>query len=145
VGFSIGGARALFFINGQKVGYATGVSANETLRQIPVEALGDVYVKEHELVAVMVTMQADFVRMKASSLQEKGVWPRGTTLEMLAFNDVTMTAEIVDQTTGETIYKVDEVVAETQSWRIDKNSVLMVNASFRGIRMRDDIDAVNSQ
>lgn len=141
MGKSIGGARAILLAGNVEVGYATGVSATETINQVPIEALGDAYVKEHELVGVVVSMSADFVRMKLASLQAQGFWPRGETIDLLAFNGTPLTWVLYDQVADRPIYKVEGVVAETRSWRLDRGSVLTTNASFRGIRMLDEVDA----
>jgi hypothetical protein len=138
MGFAVGGARARILVDGLEVGYATGVSASETVSQFPVEALGDAFVKEHEMVGVVVSLNADFVRMRASSLRKKGIWPKGDTDAYLAFNDAAMTWELWDKSTDTILERVEGVVPETVSWRIDRGSVMTTNASFRALRMLDD-------
>jgi len=141
VGRSIGGARALALIDGKEVGYATGVSATETITQIPVEALGDAYVKEHEPVAVVVTATLDSVRLSLASLREQGVWPRGDTADLIAFQETPLTLIVFDDIEDRPIWKVEGLVPETLTWRIDRGSLMTTNATFRGRRMFDEYDA----
>ena len=138
MGKSFGGARAKILVNGIEVGYATGVSGNEAIAQVPIEALGDAYVKEHELVGITVSLSADFVRMRQESLIQQGLWPTGDTDDLLAFNDTPMTWDVYDQSTDKVVERIDGVVCESRGWRVDRGSVMMVNASFRARRMTDD-------
>lgn len=138
MGKSFGGARAKILVRGIEVGYATGVSGNEMIAQVPVDVLGDAYTKEHELVGITVSMSADFVRMRQESLVQQGLWPSGDTADLLAFNDAPMTWDVYDQSTDKIVERIEGVVCESRGWRVDRGSVMMTNASFRGIRMTDD-------
>jgi len=145
---AISGAAAKLLVNGVVVGRATGVSASETITQVPVQVLGEIDVVEYEPVSRDVTFTADVVRISldavnksSGSLQSQGAWPRGGTVEVINFPE--MTALILDITKDpeQVIYKIEGVSPETRTWRVDQGSIMTVNASFRARRMYDEVDA----
>lgn len=136
---AISGARVQLLLNGQVVGYATGVSGNETINQAPVEILGDIDAVEHVAVGRTVTLSADFVRIIDSSLQAQGVWPRGGTDDVLDFPE--MDAVIFDRLGDKPIYKAVGVVPETRGWTVARGGLMSKNATFRARRLFDEVDS----
>jgi len=130
---AISGARARLSIGSNVVGWATGVSAQETISLQPVEVLGEIDVQEHEPIGRTVTMNADYVRIDQESLQKQGYWPTGSTKAVVEMLE--MTAELIDVVTNKVIYKLEGVKPETRSWRLDRGGLMTLNASFRARRM----------
>lgn len=141
---AISGAAARIYFRGEDgqdklAGRATGVSATENIEQVAVQVLGEIDVVEHEPVSRTVSVTADFVRIKKKSLTEQGIFPRGDTVEVLNFPE--MTWVLYDITTDEVIWTIDGVVPETRTWRVDQGSIMTVNCTFRARRMYDEQDS----
>lgn len=137
-GKAISGASCILYIGGSgaPIGWATGVNAQETIEYAPIDVLGDIDVKGHEPLRRTVSMSAAFVRIKDESLQVSQAWPRGKTLDVVAWQE--MDAILYDQVSGKPIFKIEGVYPQTQSWQIQKGSVVTVNATFYAKRMYDE-------
>lgn len=134
---AISGARAKLFFNGSiPAGWATGVSASENIQNQRVDVLGDIDSQEIEPVSRTVSMQADFIRILGKSLQTMGIWPEGGTTDVITFPE--MTAEVYDPVTDQRIYRIEGVRCEARSWRVDRQGIMSVNASFQARRMYDE-------
>lgn len=134
---AISGARAKLFFNGNvPAGWATGVSASENIQLQRIDVLGDIDTQEIEPISRSVTMQCDFVRIIGKSLQTLGIWPDGNTVDVINFPE--MTAEIYDPITDQRIYKIEGIKCETRSFRVDRQGLMTVNASFQARRLVDE-------
>ena len=71
------GARAKLIVDGQEIGFATGVSASESITHQRVDVLGNIDSQELVPVSRVVSANADFVRITNTSIQELGIMPRG--------------------------------------------------------------------
>ena len=137
---AISGAAAILSIEGKQVGYATGVNAQETITQVPIQILGEIDVQEFEPVAREVSFSADMVRISNKSLQQESQWPRGGTLDIVNFAE--MTATLVDSSNADIVLcTLEGVVPETRTWRVDQQSIMTVNCTFRARRMHDEQDS----
>lgn len=133
---AISGAAARILIGGVTVGYATNVSATETIEQFPVQVLGEIDVQEFVPVARTVSAQADFIKLRLNSLTQQGIFPRGETLEVLNFPE--MVWAIYDYAADVIIATLEGVVPESRTWRVSQGSIILTNASFRARRMLDE-------
>ncbi len=138
-GKAISGAVALLYLGdgGEPIGWCTGVNAQETLEYAPIDVIGDIDVKGHEPVRRTVSMSAAFVRIKNESLASQKAWPRGGTMDVLAWDQ--MDAILYDNATGQAIFKLEGVYPQTRSWQVQKGSVVTVNATFYARKMLDEL------
>ena len=83
-------ARAKLIVNGAEIGFATGVSASENIQLQRVDVLGNIDSQEIVPVNRVVSVQADFVRITNESLNELGIMPRGNTIDVLNFPEITL-------------------------------------------------------
>jgi hypothetical protein len=130
------GARAKLFINDKLVGWATGVSGQETISLQRIDVLGNIDSQEIEAVSRMVTMTADFVRILKNSLQEQGLWPKGGTADIINFPE--MNAEIYDDIDDQAVVRIIGLKAESRNWRVDRAGVMTQNCTFQGRKMTDE-------
>ena len=132
------GPRAKIFANGNLlVGYATGVSGTETIQNVRVEALGDVFTKDIEPVGSTVQFTVDKVRLIDESLQTLGVWPRGSTAEYISFPELQF--DVYDHVGDKSIYRILGAKPETRNWRVDARGLMTVNATFQAKRLVDEL------
>jgi hypothetical protein len=133
----ISGARARLYFNGTTLaGWCTNVRVNENTQLQRVDVLGDIDSQEIEPIGRTVTMTADFVRILAESLEEMGIWPRGGTAEILNFPE--MSATIFDEVSGNAIYSVEGIRAESRNFTFDRGNLAQVNATFQARRVFDE-------
>lgn len=132
---AVTGARAKLYMDGKEVGYATGVNAQESITQVPIEVLGDIDAKEIEPIGRAVTMSASAVRIVGESLRSLGFWPKGGTGDVINFAG--LTAELHDEVNDEPIAIITGLKPENLNWRVDRAGLATYDASFRGIRMYD--------
>lgn len=131
--------RAKLIVNGAngnvEVGYASNVSATENIALQRVDVLGDIDSKEIVPVNRTVSVQAGFVRLSGTSLQDLGLMPRGGTLDVLNFPEVTI--EVYDQVNDTPIWRIEGCRAESRNWTVQAGSIVSTNASFQARRMYD--------
>jgi hypothetical protein len=132
----LSGARAKLIVNGTEVGYASNVSATENIALARVDVLGDIDSKEIVPVGRSVSVQAGFIRISGESLKDLGLIPRGGTLDVLEFPELTM--EVYDQVGDFPVWRVEGCRAESRSWQVQAGSVVSVNASFQARRIYDE-------
>lgn len=100
----LSGARAKLIVNGNEIGYASNVSASEQIALQRVDVLGDIDSKEIVPVGRAVSVQAAFVRISGQSLKDLGLIPRGGTVDVINFPEITM--EVYDQVSDQLIWRV---------------------------------------
>lgn len=132
------GARAKLIVNGQEIGFATGVSASENIQLQRVDVLGNIDSQEIVPVSRVVSIQADFVRITNKSLNELGIMPRGNTVDVLSFPEITL--EVYDQIGDAPVWRVEGARCESRSWQVQSGSIVTVNASFQARRIFDEQD-----
>lgn len=130
------GARAKLIINGNEIGFATGVSASEQIQLQRVDVLGNIDSQEIVPVSRVVSVQADFVRITNQSLNELGIMPRGETADVLNFAEITL--EVYDQISDTPVWRVEGARCESRSWQAQSGSIVTVNASFQARRIFDE-------
>lgn len=139
------GVRARFKLGGVVVGYATGVSARESITYEPVKTLNNVQVAEHAPVDYDVSLTADFVRIVGESMKSAGYMPKvGQSPEEHIRNIVTMptmTAVLEDNVTGKIVRILEEVKMADTNLNIMARGVVGENVTFVAKRSRDEADA----
>jgi hypothetical protein len=132
-------ARCRFLMNGIEVGWGTRVSGSEAITNMKVKVLGEIDVQDIVPTDRDVNMNVGFVRIVKESLQLQGLWPRGETIDILTWPY--MSAELFDRIEDGPIYKIEGVKAATRNFSVDQGGILMVDANFDAIRMKDELEA----
>jgi len=130
------GARAKLIVDGEEIGFATGVSASEQITHQRVDVLGNIDSQELVPVSRVVSVQADFVRITNTSLSDLGIMPRGNTADVINFPEITL--EVYDQISDVPVWRVEGARCESRSWRVQSGSIVTVNASFQARRLYDE-------
>lgn len=128
------GARAIFQVDGRSVGYAAGVSGEESIDYEPIDVLGLLEVKEHVPTAYRVSLTAQMFRVVGESLKGVGILPRQ---EYILTSGV-MDAVIIDKVTGATVQQFQGVRCAGHSFDFTARGVTQENVQFVAIRARDE-------
>ena len=131
------GARALFLINTVPVGFAGGVSGEETIDFEPVDVLHLLEVREFVPVAYLTSLNAQVFRVVGNSLKQLGIMPR---LEDIIESD-DLVAAIQDKVTGSTISLFEGVRCAGHSWDVTARGIVQENVNFVCIRIKDEFEA----
>lgn len=131
------GARALFLINTVPVGFAGGVSGEETIDFEPVDVLHLLEVREFVPVAYRTSLNAQVFRVVGNSLKQLGIMPR---LEDIIESD-DLVAAIQDKVTGSTISLFEGVRCAGHSWDVTARGIVQENVNFVCIRIKDEFEA----
>lgn len=132
-------ARCRFLMNGVEVGWGTRVSGSEAITNMKVKVLGELDVQDIVPTDRDVSFNVGFVRIVKESLQLQGVWPRGETVDILTWP--LMSVELYDRIEDGPIYKIEGARAATRNWNVDQGGILMVDANYDAIRMKDEQEA----
>lgn len=130
------GARALFFVNGAPVGFAGGVSGDESIEYTPIDVLNLLEVREHVPVAYRVTLNAQIFRVVGNSIKAQGIMPR---LEDIITSD-DLEAAIQDSVTANTVQLFQGVRCSGHSFDISARGVVSENVPFVAIRTIDEFE-----
>ena len=136
------GARALFSIKGNVVGYAKSVSLGEGITFHPLKVLGNIEVEEHVPVSYEVTFSASMFRMVGSSLKSLGLFPSvggnvGEHLENI-LNSGEMVATLEDKKTRTLIAVVEQVKIASHNYTVEAETVVGTDVEFVAVRTRDE-------
>lgn len=135
------GARARFKINGQKVGFAGGVSGEESIDYEPVNVLDKLEVEEYVPTAYRVSLNAQIFRVIGSSLKQLGIFP----IQSKILTSGALSAVIEDSVTGKTMAVIEQCKAQSHSFDINARGIVSENVSFNAIRMRDESETDSAQ
>lgn len=128
------GARSRFKIDGNIVGFASGVSGSESVDFEPVDVLDLLEVREFVPVAYRATLSATIFRIIGQSLKALGIFP--VEEGILTSGDLTCTVE--DRITGETMSQFEGCKAQEHSFDITARGIVSENVNFVTIRLRDE-------
>src|SRR5512137_1888950 len=127
------GCRALFSIDGVKVGYATGVTVREVITYEPIKVLDNIQVEEHVPTDYDVSMTADMVRIVYDSIKAKGWFPSqgSSPAEFLTniLNTGELTATIEDSKTAQIVANVEGVKIAERNMTITARGIVGTNVS----------------
>ena len=130
------GARAKLIIDGNEIGYASGVSASEQIALQRVDVLGQIDSKEIVPVARVVSAQANFVRITGEGLKDLGIVPTGDTASVLNFPEITL--EVYDTVSDLPVWRVEGARCESRNWQVQAGSIVTTDASFQARRIYDE-------
>jgi len=136
------GPRARFKIEGSTIGYAGGVSGEETIDYEPVDVLDLLEVKEHVPVAYRATLNAQIFRIIGNSLKAQGIFP--TPDKIITSGAMTASienAEPVDSAKGGPIAQFAGVRTAGHSWDITARGLVTENVNFVAIKVQDESES----
>jgi hypothetical protein len=130
------GARARFKFGGVTVGYAAGVSGEETIDYEPVEVLDLLEVREHVPVAYRCSLNAQIFRIIGDSLKKQGIFPK--TEDIITSN--ALDAAIEDAPYRNTMALFTGVRTAGHTWDVAARGIVSENVSFVAIKVTDEFD-----
>lgn len=136
------GARARLIVNGKKIGYATGISWEETEQVEDVDVLDNVETEEHVTVKYKVSGSMKMVRIVGESVRSQGLWPLlGANKDEHLLNILAsggLTIQIDDSKTGKTVSMFERSKFTSRSGSVDAGGVAYKDLRFVAIRMADE-------
>jgi hypothetical protein len=137
------GARALFSIDGVRVGYARNVSIGEAVTYEPIQVLSNVETEEFIPTGYDVeNFSASMFRIIGETIKSLGWFPsNGANTEEHLTNILTsgdLTASIEDTSTGKIFANVEQVKVQSHSFSIDARGVIGEDVNFVAIRLKDE-------
>ena len=130
------GARAIFKIGGNPVGFAGGVSGSESIDYEPVDVLDLLEVQEFVPVAYRCTLSAQIFRVIGNSLKAQGIFPKQQNI--LTSGELTCSVE--DRITRDTMATFQSCKAQEHTFDITARGIVSENVTFVTIRLRDEFD-----
>lgn len=128
------GARARFYYDSTPVGYAAGVSGEETIDYEPVEVLDLLEVREHVPVAYRVTLSAQIFRVIGDSLKQQNIFPKPE--DIITSN--AMSAHIEDKVSKNNPAAFTGVRCAGHSFDVTARGIVSENVNFVAIRVKDE-------
>ena len=140
------GGRAKLKINGQLIGWASGVSWTEELTQEAVDVLDRMEPAEYAITGYRVTLNFRFFRIDGNSLSDLGLWPaQGRTSEELRTNLLNFpecVVEVEDSHGGKLLKKFMRCKPQTQNVDVTPRGLIGKNATFTAIYASEEVDGV---
>lgn len=136
------GGRARFYLNGQRVGWAMGVTVSEDIVQEPAVVLDALVPAEHVVTGYTVQLQCQIYKVPQKDLVASGLWPQmGRTPDehkAILVDFPEMTAEIWDSYLDIPVGKVYRVLPRTRNIAIQARGLVATNCTFVAIYFSDE-------
>jgi hypothetical protein len=129
-------------MNGQRMGFALGVSITENIRQEPIVPLDSIEPVEFETLESSITVEVRQYKIPNEDLVSAGLYPQsGRTpderkLNLLDFPP--LNADVYDSKTGDFLYTLNDLVPTSRRVNVDSRGVVVTNYSFVGTHMSDE-------
>ena len=136
------GARARFFINGVRVGYATNVNVSEAVGYKEILGLDNIEVDEFAPISYRVTFTASMFRIIGETLKSQGWFPTNGAdtaehLENILVNG-DLTATVEDAKTGKCFATLQKVKLASHDWAADARGIMGENCTFNCVKVSDE-------
>jgi len=139
------GARAYFKIAGHPVGWAGGVSGEESVDFEPVDVLGKLEIHEHVPVGYRTSLSAQVFRVIGKPLKQYtgddnavfSIFPKYDNILTTDGYEVTLTDRLPGNEAVVAAH-FEQVKAASRSWDTSARSVVSEQISFVAIRMKDE-------
>ena len=128
------GARALFLVNSVEIGFAGGVSGEETIDYEPVDVLGLLEVREYVPVAYRASLNAQIFRIVGNSLKKQNIMPKED--DILTSGD--LSCAIQDKLTKQTIALFQQCKCSGHTWDTTARGITSENTTWVCIRVKDE-------
>lgn len=122
------------------IGWAAGVRLQESFAQFPIEVLGDVYAKHHELTRVRVSGSFDHMRIyrePLAALHNRAWLAQLDTVQMI--DQYVSSFVLFNIVTGEELYTLTHYKPTDRSITLTTDGVVMENCSFVGRSMHERV------
>lgn len=132
----VSGARCVLALDGKEIGWASGVEVDESVQQVRIDVLNDVYTKEIEVVGITVSGRIATVVMYGNTMAEASQgakYAQGDKVNIILHPSATLT--IVDSVLNKTLFVVDGLKFSGRTFNVDRMSVFMSNVSFQAIKL----------
>lgn len=138
----VSGARAIFALSSQVIGWARNLSMTESIEYIPVEVLNNIEVAHHVPIAYRVSMTASFIRILGASFKSLGFVPKvgvdATEHIRNILNLADLTASITDTVSNTVLQTVTNVRVGDTSLSVDARGLMGHDVSMTAIRVSDE-------
>ncbi|RYF12719.1 MAG: hypothetical protein EOO40_00525 [Deltaproteobacteria bacterium] len=138
----VSGARAIFALSSQIIGWARNLSMTESIEYIPVEVLNNIEVAHHVPIAYRVSMTASFIRILGSSFKTLGFVPKvgvdPTAHIRNILNLADLTASVTDTVSNTVMQTITNVRVGDTSLSVDARGLMGHDCSLVGIRALDE-------
>jgi len=126
----ISGASCKVFLSatGDEIGWATGVNVSENIQTQRVDVIGEIDSQEIIPVRRTATLSVDAIRISKQALEDKGVWQKGSTSDILTAGGIDMS--VIDENSGDTLLTLEGCRPTTRNFRVDSSSLFSENLSF---------------
>ncbi len=130
------GARCLFSLRGEKVGFATEVTVQEQQQVEPVAVLDNVFVEEHAVTGVNVSFSAQFFRLVGASLKKFGWWPASDHLSVITMGE--LDATLRDAITNQTLAHILRCRCISRTLQVNARGISGMATEWVGVRVLDE-------
>jgi hypothetical protein len=128
------GARAIFFLNGEKVAFSSNVTFNENIQYENINVLDNIAVREHAEVGYTVDLTCTNFRVPGQSIKQLGFMSRFNAI----LTQGELVAAIIDRNSAETLLTMTGVKLQGRSTTVDARGVMTETWSFVGKRSKDE-------
>ena len=135
-GSVIQGAAAFVRANGQIVAYATGINSNVALSAQQIKVLGSMLSQQIVHTGVDVSFTVETFRLFNNSAMAQGIFPRGTTEDILNFSYLDW--ELVDRANGTPIQKFLKSKPTQMQMQVAQGTVMGQNLTFAACTYGDE-------
>ncbi len=130
------GARAIFSLKGQKVGFATQVSVEEQIQHEPITVLDNVFAEEYAPVGVTVTFTAQLFRLVGASMRKFGFWPAAGHGSGITMGE--LDATLRDHVTQQTLANLQRCRCMSRTLEISARGIGGTNTQWNAIKLLDE-------
>lgn len=130
------GARCIFTLKGQKVGFAHGVTLTEEILHEPVDVLDSVFTEEYAPTGVRVAFTAQLFRLVGASLRKFGFWPAADHVSVITMGE--LDATIRDHVTQQTLAHIQRCRCSSLQLEVSSRGIAGINTSWNAIRVLDE-------
>ena len=135
-------ARARFFMNGQRMGHALGVTVTENIQQDPVSVLDNVRPVEFATTAYSATLRVQVYKLPNEDIVQAGLWPRQgrdpDEQKSLLLNFQPMTCDLYDSHMQQFVGKVFGVMPTTRTLNFQPRGIIVSDLSFVALGFSDE-------
>ncbi len=130
------GARCIFSLKGQKVGFASQVNVEEQIQHEPVTVLDNVFAEEYAPVGVTVSFTATFFRLVGASLRKFGFWPSADHVSVVTMGE--LDATLRDHVTQQTLANIQRCRCQSRSLEVNARGIAGTNTQWVAIKLLDE-------
>jgi len=136
------GGRARFYLHGQRMGWAMGVTVTENYQQEPVNVLDNLAPAEFCTTAYTVSLRAQVYRVPMKDLVAANLWPQmgrnPDELKRNILNFPAMSAELYDAHTDTVVGKVFGIQPNSRNIAVNARGLVATDIGFVALYFADE-------